>query len=255
MRSAGGPGQRIAEHLPSPTPHEEFRRGANEVRAVLRKRHEEDERAGFSGIEAARDESRIDQPIRLHQQGPRQHDLFDLARLDCRERLFHRGFVLDGERVWHQVGDRPLRLRSDVAAQGHRSDHTLGQAQDRVATPLKRQRSHDDAGSGLFFEGDLGQSSGTMHMVRTGGHVDGARGARRREAVLAVLEHDALPLAVPVEEVSLGRRGSHIRRTADSAHRRVPMSSWAAPIPNCTRRQRVNPASLSSPRSSSGAGR
>ena len=112
-RSAGGPGQRVAEHLPPPAPDDEFRRGADQVRGASGQRHEKHERSRFLGVEAPREQTRIDRRVRFHQQGSRQHHLLDLARVDRRERALHRGLVLDRQRVGYERGDRPAGLRRD----------------------------------------------------------------------------------------------------------------------------------------------
>ena len=109
--------------------------------------------------------------------------------------------------------------------------------------------------AGRLVESVAGERGRTTDVVRAGRHVDCPRIAGGGETVVVALEDDTGARREPIEEISVGRSGGQIGRRTNGAHRLVPINNCAAPIPSCTRRQWLNPASVSSARSSFGAGR
>jgi hypothetical protein len=199
-------------------PDDELRRRADQGRGASGKRDEKHEGAGLLGVEASRDETRIDRSIRFHEQGSREHHLVDHACLDCRERALHRGLVLDGQGIRNKGCDRPVRLRGDLSVQGRPTDNSLGQSDDGVAATVVRESAHRDAKPSGAIESCLDERRGATRMVRTGGHTDGLRLTRGGEPLVAELQNHAVGLAIRLEKVLFRRRRRQLRRRSGRAH-------------------------------------
>jgi hypothetical protein len=189
----------------------------------------------------------------MHDERARQNHLLNRAGIDRGERALDRGLVLHGQRIGNERLDRPVRQRSDCTARRSPYD-PLGEPDDGIAAAVERQRAHGDTETRRTIESGLDECRGTTHMVRACGDVDCLRGTGCGEPVRPEVQDNAVIRAVAAKEIVF-RPGGDLQRRLDRAHRLVPMSNCAAPMPSCTRRQRLNPASVIRVSSSAGGGR